>query len=159
MTEQKIGEQNFVVTGMDCADCARSIEKGVGKLTGVQACSINFTAGKLHVTGDVARATVVARISELGYGVKTDVAKTDLNAQDQLPKAGIAGFIQFLLQRRDTTLALIGVVLILPGLLFHELLPMLGVNTPLWDYTSLLALAVAGYPVVRSAVLPAPRTS
>lgn len=151
MTEQKIGEQSFVVTGMDCADCARSIEKGVGKLAGVQACSINFTAGKLHVTGDVPHATVVARVNELGYGVKTDGEETEPMAKDQLPKAGASGFIQFLLQRRDTTLALIGAILILPGLLFHELLPIFGVNNPLLNFISLIALVVAGYPVVRSA--------
>ncbi|MCX6045564.1 MAG: cation-translocating P-type ATPase [Chloroflexi bacterium] len=152
MTEQKISEQSFVVTGMDCADCARSIEKGVGKLSGVQTCSINFTAGKLHVAGDVPRAIIVARVNELGYGVQADVENTKLAAQAPLPRAGLPGFIQFLLQRRDTTLALIGLIFILPGLLFHELLPVLGANNPLWNLTSMIALAVAGYPVVRSAL-------
>ena len=50
MTEQAMGERSFDVMGMDCADCARAIEKGVGKLAGVQACRINFRGESGAVT-------------------------------------------------------------------------------------------------------------
>ena len=31
--------QTFRITGMDCADCAKTIERGVAKLDGVTACA------------------------------------------------------------------------------------------------------------------------
>ncbi|MDQ3855088.1 MAG: HAD-IC family P-type ATPase, partial [Chloroflexota bacterium] len=39
----------FRVSGMDCADCARRLERGVGHLPEVDACSVNFGAARLRV--------------------------------------------------------------------------------------------------------------
>lgn len=148
MNEQTTGERSFDIIGMDCADCARNIEKGVSKLAGVEACRINFTAAKLQVSGAASDESIADRVRELGYAVKNEAEKP--TNQPPAP-TGLRGFIHFLLQRRDTTLALIAAFLILPGLIFHELLPMLGVNLPLWNLTSIAAMLVAGYPVARSA--------
>jgi Cd2+/Zn2+-exporting ATPase len=68
-----------------------------------------------------------------------------------LPKSGIRGFLRFLLESRNTTLALVGALLIAPGILFNELLPMLGIQSPVFYAMALLALALAGYPIARSA--------
>ena len=62
-------EQRFQIAGMDCADCARSIEKGVGRLDEVETAALNFTTGTLCVRGPVAAERVVARVRELGYDV------------------------------------------------------------------------------------------
>jgi Cd2+/Zn2+-exporting ATPase len=64
-------KQRFQITGMDCADCARSIEKGVARLDGVQAARLNFTTGALRVEGSVASDRVIARVRELGYDATT----------------------------------------------------------------------------------------
>ena len=136
------------ITGMDCADCAKTVQSGVGGLPGVQQCTLNFGAALLHVEGDVAQDDVVARIRQLGYDVQEETAQTEANPTTN---NAVVGFIRFLLQRRATTAALIGAMLILPGLLFNELLPMLNLSSPLLDATSLLALVVAGAPVAQSA--------
>jgi Cd2+/Zn2+-exporting ATPase len=165
-----MNQWTFDIHGMDCADCARTIEKGVAQLEGVSACSVNFTAAKLRVTGDVPAATVITRIRALGYSVpelprdqssvvhdQSSVSRLPSllsnlqSAVSRLPQTGLFGFVRFLLGRRNTTLALLGMLLILPGLLFSELLPMLGWEHGLWRVTSLLALLVAGYPVALSA--------
>ncbi len=147
--------QTYRIQGMDCADCARTIEAGVARLDGVIACSLNYAAAKLVVEGDIAQEVVVARVRALGYDVEDDnqpAAGAQANARfGWLPEQGVAGFLRFLLLRRDTTLALLGALLILPGLLFDELLPMLGWSHPFFSLTSLAALGVAGYPVARSA--------
>jgi Cd2+/Zn2+-exporting ATPase len=148
--------QNFRITGMDCADCAKSIEKGVGKLDGVTTCAINFGAATLKVEGNAGREAVIQRVRELGYDVRIE------NEQLKIEKRGVAtrllnspfpilNFLGYLLSRRDTALAVLGALLILPGLLFNELLPFLGVESFLFDLTSIAALLVAGYPVARSA--------
>ncbi len=143
-----VGEQIFTINGIDCADCARSIEKGVASLPGVQTCSLNYTAAKLRVVGDVTAATVIVRVADLGYTASAPAPATTI---ESTPQGGVRGFVHFLLQRRTTMLALIGAILILPGLLFDELLPMLGWHSAWWTVSSVAALLVAGYPVARGA--------
>ena len=132
------------IAGMDCADCARTIQTGVARLDGVQSCSVNFAAAKLNVTGPIDEAAVVARVRELGYDV----------AQETIPGAPVvpppANFFGFLLHSRETRLALLAGFFILPGLIFNEFLPMLGVEHWLFNATSLLAMLLAGYPIARS---------
>jgi len=141
--------ETFRITGMDCADCARSIERGVARLPGVVSCTLNYTAATLQVqAGGATRAAVIARVRELGY-------EADLPGAVDKPlparRGGVIGFVQFMLEKRNTALALAGVVLMLPGLLFREL--GLWANAPAWLVTlpTLAALAAAGYPVAASA--------
>ncbi len=49
-----VSAQTYRIQGMDCADCARTIEAGVARLDGVIACSLNYAAAKLVVEGDIA---------------------------------------------------------------------------------------------------------
>jgi len=63
-------EQRFQIAGMDCADCARSIEKGVARLDEVDSAELNFTTGTLCVRGSAPAERVVARVRELGYDVE-----------------------------------------------------------------------------------------
>ena len=147
MAEQ---QQTFQITGMDCADCARTIERGVAGLEGVQACSLNYTAATLKVQGDTARETIVSRVRALGYDVASGESRVEA-ANSKHTTSGPFGFIRFLLARTNTALALVGALLVLPGLLFVEL--GLWPGAPVWltTATSLGALAAAGYPVARSA--------
>ena len=63
------GELQLVVTGMDCADCAITLEQSVVRLAGVQACSVNFGTGRMLVKGSVAEGTVRKSVTALGYGL------------------------------------------------------------------------------------------
>ncbi|MCB8928298.1 MAG: cation-translocating P-type ATPase [Ardenticatenaceae bacterium] len=135
-------QHTFRVTGMDCASCAQTVENGVAKLDGVELCQLNFTTETLRVSGTAVPQNIVARIQELGY----DVASPDDNVETSEPQ----NFWQFMRQRQETTLALVGALLILPGLLFNELLPMLGWEHPLLNVTSVAALVLAGWPIARS---------
>jgi Cd2+/Zn2+-exporting ATPase len=68
------------ITGMDCADCARTIERAVAEMAGVQRASVNFTAATLSAeieAGRVSRAAIVRRIVALGYGVREEHAGAD----------------------------------------------------------------------------------
>ncbi len=60
---------HFRITGMDCADCALKLEKGVANLAGVEACRVNFATAKMEViTTQVDPTAIVERIQALGYG-------------------------------------------------------------------------------------------
>jgi Cd2+/Zn2+-exporting ATPase len=142
----KATELTFTVRGMDCAGCARSIESGVAQLAGVEACELTFTTEKLRVTGTVSHEAVVQRVRDLGF----DVAAPLVNASqptDTHPTAP-PHFLAFMWQRRETRLALLGVLLILPGLFLHEILQW---DAPWIDVFSLGALLSAGLPIAHSA--------
>ena len=124
-------QHEFRITGMDCADCAKTIETGVRQLDGVSACALNYFGGTLRVEGSTAREVVVQRVRHLGYDVqedKTAGAKVPGGIAARLPKSGVLGFLRFLLESRNTSLALVGALMIAPGILFNELLPTLGVQ-------------------------------
>ncbi|HEY3109321.1 MAG TPA: heavy metal-associated domain-containing protein, partial [Chloroflexota bacterium] len=62
--------QTIPIAGMDCPDCARSIERGVAALPGVRDATVNFTAGQLSVEYEadaVDQGQIVGRVRELGY--------------------------------------------------------------------------------------------
>ena len=72
-------EQRFEITGMDCANCALTIERGVAKLPDVRAATLNFTTGALRVEGAVDPERVIARVRELGYDVAEPLAMREPN--------------------------------------------------------------------------------
>ncbi len=70
--ERRFHHEVLAITGMDCADCVRTLEKGVGQLDGVLWASANFAAARLGVEYEadvVGRTDIVARIRDLGYDV------------------------------------------------------------------------------------------
>ena len=132
----------FTITGMDCAGCAKSVETAVSQLDGVTACSLNFTTEKLRVAGNIPRETVIARVQEVGFDVAQETDTSEASAER--PR----NFLNFLWQRVSTRCALLGALLILPGLLLEEIL---GMQHPFIDALSIGAMLVAGWPIARSA--------
>src|SRR5438477_2119800 len=62
----------FLIEVMDCGDCARTIEKAVAKLPGVQGASVNFGTARLVVkeSGEKRADLPVAierTVNEAGY--------------------------------------------------------------------------------------------
>ncbi len=65
-------EVTLPVTGMTCANCARAIERSLGRLDGVASAHVNFGAEQVHVTYDSEKTDIqgiVARIRHAGYDV------------------------------------------------------------------------------------------
>ncbi|HEY6583057.1 MAG TPA: cation-translocating P-type ATPase [Rubrobacter sp.] len=66
------------VEGMDCASCAATVEKSVGRLPGVHSATVNFAAGRLDAEHDPALALekIEGAVRAAGYGVaKTEEAE------------------------------------------------------------------------------------
>jgi Cd2+/Zn2+-exporting ATPase len=59
------------VEGMDCASCAATVEKRVGRLLGVRSATVNFAAGRLDAEHDpgLAREEIEDAVRSAGYGV------------------------------------------------------------------------------------------
>lgn len=61
----------FDVTGMDCGDCAKTVQAGISRLSGVHEAAVNFGVGTLTVTADRALVTpdaVLRAVTQAGYG-------------------------------------------------------------------------------------------
>ncbi len=63
------------ITGMSCASCAATIEKGLSQLPGVSAVNVNLASEKAAIEYDPAKVDIkklIDTVSELGYGVSTE---------------------------------------------------------------------------------------
>lgn len=60
----------YFVEGMDCADCARTVQSALGRLPGVRHALVNFTTQALELSLDeqlTTRAELEQRLRSLGY--------------------------------------------------------------------------------------------
>jgi Cu+-exporting ATPase len=65
------------VTGMTCANCVATVERGLKKQDGVQAAVVNLSSERATVTFDpsaVGLTDLIARVERAGYGVATGEA-------------------------------------------------------------------------------------
>ena len=65
------------ITGMTCANCVATVERGLKKQPGVQAVVVNLSSERATVTFDPLTATLpdlVARVERAGYGIATGEA-------------------------------------------------------------------------------------
>jgi Cu+-exporting ATPase len=61
---------NFKVSGMDCASCAATIKKAVGKVAGVSGVDVSFASGKMAVDYDPRAASptqIREAVKKAGY--------------------------------------------------------------------------------------------
>lgn len=71
MDNDSLIKSTFLVTGLDCADCAAKVEKAVQRLNGVAGAQLNFAAAKLKVTYDktiLSIEEITQVITGFGYG-------------------------------------------------------------------------------------------
>ena len=69
------------VTGMTCASCAATIEKGLAKLPGVSRVNVNLASEKASIEYDSSRVDIkvlMDTISNVGYGVAVEKATFSL---------------------------------------------------------------------------------
>jgi Cu+-exporting ATPase len=75
MSEPK--QLTLPITGMTCANCVATVERGLKKQEGVQAAVVNLSSERATVTFDpsaVGLPELVARVTRAGYGVATGEA-------------------------------------------------------------------------------------
>ena len=71
---EKTTKANLPITGMTCATCAITVEKGLAETPGIEHANVNFASEKASIEYDpnkVSLSKLAATISELGYGVAT----------------------------------------------------------------------------------------
>jgi len=71
---RKSEKTHTYITGMTCANCAATVEKGLAGIHGVEQANVNFASGKAFLEYDpskVSLAKIKHTIDQLGYGVAT----------------------------------------------------------------------------------------
>ena len=82
--KEKILEKEYIIDGMDCADCARHLEDAVMKVNGIKKADINFVTAKMRITSDgvlVSDDLINKAVKSAGYKVVTQQA--DIKASKQ----------------------------------------------------------------------------
>ncbi|MHB8156025.1 MAG: heavy metal translocating P-type ATPase, partial [Desulfocucumaceae bacterium] len=78
----------FVVSGLDCSDCAAKLEKRIASLSGVENVSLNFGTGKIKIRHTTSEGNIVAVVKEAGYAVELR-GDSALDRQKALRLAGM----------------------------------------------------------------------
>ena len=74
--------EQYNVTGMSCAACSARVEKAVGKVPGVTACSVSLLTNSMGVEGTAAPADIIRAVEEAGYGASRKDAAGPAPAAD-----------------------------------------------------------------------------
>jgi Cu+-exporting ATPase len=73
----EIKQLTLPITGMTCANCVATVERGLKKQSGVQTAVVNLSSERATVTFDPAAVglpALVARVERAGYGIATGEA-------------------------------------------------------------------------------------
>ncbi len=60
----------YIVTGMTCAACQARVEKAVGKVEGVDSCSVSLLTNSMGVEGSASPSDIIQAVMDAGYGAE-----------------------------------------------------------------------------------------
>ena len=72
--------KQYNVTGMSCAACSARVEKAVGKVPGVTACSVSLLTNSMGVEGSASVQEIIAAVEGAGYGASEKGAENTASA-------------------------------------------------------------------------------
>ena len=59
---------------MSCAACSARVEKAVGKVPGVTACSVSLLTNSMGVEGTASPQNIIRAVEQAGYGARPKAA-------------------------------------------------------------------------------------
>jgi len=71
-SSNKDGITTFRIHGMDCADCAAKLERGIAQVPGVDTAKVVYATSKLMVSYQGNTAEILTAIEKMGYSGKVD---------------------------------------------------------------------------------------
>jgi Cd2+/Zn2+-exporting ATPase len=98
MMENQYKRIDLEVEGMDCADCARHVEKAVTKIPGIKLARVNFLNGRMSIECDprnVAIKDIEHAVQSAGYSLKKD-SQTFIQKYKQTILTGLSGIFALL---------------------------------------------------------------
>lgn len=71
------------VTGMTCGSCARTIERALAQVPGVERAAVDFGRKLAFVEGSAATETLVRAVEAAGYGAKPAAERVTEGSNDK----------------------------------------------------------------------------
>ncbi|MFZ0533665.1 MAG: cation-translocating P-type ATPase [Anaerolineales bacterium] len=149
-------EVKYFIQGMDCADCALSLERSLAQIQGVEQVNVSYTTGLLEAHGTFDPQELIRRVEALGYkaekpGLPGETEPAGLASQTKAVKSKLPGFLGYLYASIQTRLALMGAVLLLLSI------PMSFIPESIFFHwlkigLQLAAAGLAGYPIANRGV-------
>jgi Zn2+/Cd2+-exporting ATPase len=139
-------EVRYQIEGMDCANCALTLERSLSQIKGVDEVQVNFSTASMHASGNFNPELLVNRLQALGYQVSTAQKPVHHEIQSLDNQDGILGFIRFLLSDRRTSIAFLAAVLLLVSFLF-SLFAQIPFAAPAQTILQLAVVLLAGGPI------------
>jgi Zn2+/Cd2+-exporting ATPase len=142
-------EVHYLVSGMDCASCALTLERSLSQIPGVEKIQVNFPAATLAASGTFDPEKLAQRVENLGYRLVTpdsDARPGSNPFREQLPQR--AGFFHYMLSQRQTAITLLSALLLLLSALF-SFLPYSPLTAGLRFAGFLVVIALSGLPIFR----------
>ncbi|HFD0870521.1 cadmium-translocating P-type ATPase [Enterococcus sp. AZ146] len=132
--------KSYRLEGLDCANCAMKIEKGVQQIDGVKEATVNFTSGKLTIDAEEDHlATIEQETKKVVKELEPDVKVTEID-KEKVSEHGNE-------KERNT---LFRILFSLAGI---ALLLLFDFNEPIRLIGYLLIYLLIGYDVVKKAVM------
>ncbi|MDQ8566640.1 heavy metal translocating P-type ATPase [Enterococcus faecium] len=132
--------KSYRLEGLDCANCAMKIEKGVQKINGVKEATVNFTSGKLTIDAEEDHlATIEQETKKVVKELEPDVKVTEID-KEKVSEHGNE-------KERNT---LFRILFSLAGI---ALLLLFDFNEPIRLIGYLLIYLLIGYDAVKKAVM------
>ncbi|MCD7755743.1 MAG: heavy metal translocating P-type ATPase [Firmicutes bacterium] len=75
--------EQYTVTGMSCAACSARVEKAVGSVPGVTACSVSLLTNSMGVEGTASPQAVIAAVTAAGYGAALKGAEASVPSAEE----------------------------------------------------------------------------
>ncbi|MGE5123415.1 MAG: heavy metal translocating P-type ATPase, partial [Acidobacteriaceae bacterium] len=147
-------EVKYSIRGMDCADCALSLERSLAQINGIEEVNVSYTTGILDARGNFDPREVVRRVEALGYHVESSGSPADVmpaSPKSSAPHPHMPGFLGYLYASVETRLAMLGaglIILSLPLYFLNDDPAIAQVKTALL----ILAAVVAGWPIANKGV-------
>jgi Cd2+/Zn2+-exporting ATPase len=126
----------YRVDGMDCASCAKTVQKAVAALEGVRAATVSFGNATLAVQGNVAPEHVQAVVSRAGYRAQP------------LTRRRVGTPTPFWRRDARSVSTLLAVALLVVAVVAD----LVGVPRAVAEPAYLMAMAVGGWPIARAAL-------
>lgn len=128
---------------MDCASCAKTLERALEELDGVESVRVSFTTETAEGRGAVSDGAVRGRVEALGYRIVEDTPPAAAPGEP----GGMRGFLRFLWRERPLRLALVLGLAVLVTAPLH--FSASAVSRGAAELLHWAVIAIVGYPIAR----------
>ncbi|MGP4068417.1 heavy metal translocating P-type ATPase [Halobacillus sp. B29] len=85
--QDKKNTQTYLIEGMDCGSCAKTIEKHLGSQPWVNEVSVNFSTGKMQIDHNTSSEEIIQEVGKSGFTASLETSrKTEDNETKKKPK-------------------------------------------------------------------------